>query len=172
MYFLDEILDNSWMPFLFLGLESVFCWLSWLIERFQGLTSSLWSLSSTYSKVKNDLSKKLLDVIILFYFNSFTNIFLHSILAPCLRNSSWTFLTSTFFVVVFYLSDIAAATPAPCPVTVQHIMFLVAAWDTISPETHRPATNKLSTSGTKQPYGTWKNLPVVGSIKIAYPSTN
>jgi hypothetical protein len=34
---------------------------------------------------------------------------------------------STFFVDTFNFKEIAAATPAACPVTVQHIMFLVAA---------------------------------------------
>ena len=79
---------------------------------------------------------------------------------------------STFFVDIPNFKDIAAATPAAWPVTVQHIIFRVAAWETISPETHLPATSKLSISGTKHPYGTWKYLPVVGRISILYPSIN
>jgi hypothetical protein len=54
------------------------------------------------------------------------------------------------------------------PVTVQAIMFLMAAWDTLSPETQRPATSKLSTlTGTRHPYGTWKSLNAVfgGNVK-------
>ena len=32
--------------------------------------------------------------------------------------------------------DTAAAVPAPCPVTVQAIMFLMAQWEVLSPATH------------------------------------
>ena len=39
-------------------------------------------------------------------------------------------------------SEMAAATPAPCPLTVQHIMFRTAACDTLSPPMHRPAAIK------------------------------
>ena len=34
------------------------------------------------------------------------------------------------------LMETAAAVPAPCPVTVQAIMFLIAQWDVLSPATH------------------------------------
>ena len=34
------------------------------------------------------------------------------------------------------LMETAAAVPAPCPVTVQAIMFLIAQWDVLSPTTH------------------------------------
>ena len=37
--------------------------------------------------------------------------------------------------------ETAAATPAPWPVTVQAIMFLMAAWLVLSPATARPATS-------------------------------
>src|SRR3954468_16805955 len=36
------------------------------------------------------------------------------------------------------LEEMAAATPAPCPLTAQHIMFRTAAYDTRSPPVERP----------------------------------
>ena len=51
-----------------------------------------------------------------------------------------------------FCSETAAATPAPWPVTVQAIMLRMAACDTMSPATQRPATSRLSTSiGTMHP---------------------
>ena len=41
-------------------------------------------------------------------------------------------------------TEVAAATPAPCPVTAQHIIWRVAACETLSPATHRPATRRFS----------------------------
>eukprot|EP00443_Scrippsiella_acuminata_P117343 CAMPEP_0115631718 /NCGR_PEP_ID=MMETSP0272-20121206/31144_1 /TAXON_ID=71861 /ORGANISM="Scrippsiella trochoidea, Strain CCMP3099" /LENGTH=61 /DNA_ID=CAMNT_0003068393 /DNA_START=436 /DNA_END=621 /DNA_ORIENTATION=- len=60
---------------------------------------------------------------------------------------------STLFVPTFSRREMAAATPAACPVTVQAIMLRMAACDTRSPATARPATKRLSTSdsGTMQP---------------------
>ena len=50
------------------------------------------------------------------------------------------------------LSDTAAATPAACPVTAQHIWLRVAACEILSPATQRPATSRLSTPcGTRIP---------------------
>ena len=72
---------------------------------------------------------------------------------------------STALHVALSLTEMAAATPAPCPVTVQHIMLRVAACDILSPATHLPATSRFSTfCGTVMPKGTWKYLPVVGMI--------
>ena len=42
-------------------------------------------------------------------------------------------------------TEIAAATPAPCPPTAQHIMLRTAAWLTLSPPMQRPATSRFST---------------------------
>jgi len=46
---------------------------------------------------------------------------------PWRRSSSCTCPISTLEVVTLSLTDTAAATPAPCPVTVQAIMFRIAA---------------------------------------------
>ena len=63
--------------------------------------------------------------------------------------------------------ETAAATPAPWPVTVQAIMFLMAAWLVLSPATARPATNRfLTLGGTKQPKGTSKYLPELGNMRM------
>ena len=47
-----------------------------------------------------------------------------------------------FFTSRFDFTAVAAATPAPCPFTLQHDIFLVAAWDILSPPVARPVTNK------------------------------
>ena len=52
--------------------------------------------------------------------------------------------------------ETAAATPAPCPVTVQAIMLRMAVCEILSPATQRPATSRFFTrGGTRQPYGTF-----------------
>ncbi len=62
---------------------------------------------------------------------------------------------STSLHVTLVSSEMAAATPAPWPVTVQHIIWRVAACDTLSPATQRPATRRFSTfCGSAIPYGT------------------
>ena len=48
---------------------------------------------------------------------------------------------STSAVLLSCCIDTAAATPAPCPVTVQAIILRMAACETMSPATQRPATN-------------------------------
>ena len=51
----------------------------------------------------------------------------------------------------------AAATPAPWPLTAQHIMFRVEACETLSPPIERPATIRSPIPlGTSERYGTWK----------------
>ena len=56
-----------------------------------------------------------------------------------------------------FRSDTAAATPAPCPLTVQHIIERTAAWLILSPPIDRPTTSRLPTPfGTSDRYGTWK----------------
>ena len=65
------------------------------------------------------------------------------------------------------LRDTSAAAPAPCPVTVQAIMFLMAQWLVLFPTIHLSPTNKFLIFGrTVQPYGTWKYLPVVGRMRM------
>ncbi len=51
----------------------------------------------------------------------------------------------TCLQVAFSLTETAAAAPVPCPVTVQHIIWRIAACDILSPATQRPATSKLFT---------------------------
>ena len=65
------------------------------------------------------------------------------ILTPCFFNSSCTILISISIVVLLCLRETAAATPAPCPVTVQAIILRIAAWEVLSPATHLPATNRF-----------------------------
>ena len=54
-------------------------------------------------------------------------------------------------------NETAAATPAPWPLTVQHIMLRTDACEILSPPIERPATIRLPTPfGTSDRYGTWK----------------
>src|ERR1700712_16469 len=53
--------------------------------------------------------------------------------APCRRSSRWTSAISTSPADRPVRSETAAPTPASCPLTAQHILFLVAACATRSP---------------------------------------
>ena len=65
---------------------------------------------------------------------------------PCRRSSAWTRPTSSRSNGSSCRTESAAATPAPWPLTVQHIMFRVDACETLSPPIDRPATIRLPTS--------------------------
>src|ERR1700733_4840568 len=64
-------------------------------------------------------------------------------------------------------SEMAAATPAPWPLTAQHIMLRAEACDTLSPPMQRPATSRLATPlGTSARYGTCQYRPGGGRVRI------
>src|SRR6185312_13672546 len=77
--------------------------------------------------------------------------------APWRTSSCWTARMSSRSNDAPERNETAAATPAPCPLTAQHIMLRTAACEIRSPPIERPATSRLPTPlGTSARYGTWK----------------
>jgi hypothetical protein len=81
--------------------------------------------------------------------------------APCRRSSPWTRVTSMRSNASPSRTDIAAATPAACPVTAQHILLRTAACDTLSPADAAPGDPALLADGVHDEVAVRVDLPRV-----------